>query len=242
MTKAKVEQRLKEIPKITGTTSLVQKTPLVSEKKGPILVGPGKDGEFTPALLKAKFAGRAAFNKKTGELTLYYDFTNINQLKDFDLKDGKPQLVPGNLRLPPGEAIKHTVQFKAVTVACDVLIENIGSAFKKHQFMRFTNSNIGTNGRNGDWGGLYLQAEGKFIGEKAAINFKKIQGKFLHVIYSVTPRRVNAKIGGSEFGGPVNLDRAGQLWLFGGVGGVHYRNLVLAGQPEEEWTKEFLGK
>src|SRR5262249_21408139 len=45
------------------------------------------------AVLKKKFKGKAAYDAKTGVLSLGYDFTKKDQLKDFELADAKPVLI-----------------------------------------------------------------------------------------------------------------------------------------------------
>jgi hypothetical protein len=71
---------------------------------------------ITPAMLKKKFAGKAAFNPKTSELTLVYDFTAKDQLKDFDLGDAKPKVQKVSLELASGEGVTHIVDFQTVRV------------------------------------------------------------------------------------------------------------------------------
>ena len=46
-----------------------------------------------PATSKKKCAAKSSFNAKTGEMTLAYDFTNKNQLADFDVTDAKNVLL-----------------------------------------------------------------------------------------------------------------------------------------------------
>src|SRR5256885_661466 len=60
---------------------------------------------ITPAMLRAKLAGRASYDPKTGVLSLTYRFADKNELKDFDVGDGKPALAPGTIGIPPGESV-----------------------------------------------------------------------------------------------------------------------------------------
>jgi WD40 repeat protein len=71
---------------------------------------------ITPALQK-KLHGQVAYNQKTGELTLTYDFKDEDQLKDFDAGTDKPVIENGTLRCQGAEAIKHVVHFKTLKVS-----------------------------------------------------------------------------------------------------------------------------
>jgi hypothetical protein len=66
--------------------------------------------------LKTWFHGRAAYDANTGVLTLVYDFTSYDQLKDFKLNGSRPTVSKGTLKLGAGTPIQHVVPFRTLTL------------------------------------------------------------------------------------------------------------------------------
>jgi len=74
--------------------------------------------KITPASLKAKLAGKATYDEKAGILSLSYRFADKKELKDFELGDTTPTLLPGGfLMLQPGDSAKHVVQYDTMTMS-----------------------------------------------------------------------------------------------------------------------------
>jgi hypothetical protein len=213
---------------------------LLPPKKGADPKDGGDLGKFlTPALLKKKFAGKAAFNPKTGELTLVYDFSAKEQLKDFDLKDAKPTLKAGALRVGPTEEIRHAVKFKTLKATAQIVVENVGAG-KGHIYLRTSEDvKFWVLPVNGVWTGYSLAAKADELAKTKAINQDQVGGKPQQVSLVVEPKKVVLKVGGEELSGKVDLPAAGHLELHGGLGGLQVKSLVLSGVPDPEWAKEF---
>jgi hypothetical protein len=193
--------------------------------------------KITPAMLAKKLAGRTAFNPKTGELTLVYDFKAKGQLKDFDLKDAQPTLKSGVLRLGPSEAMKHIVAFKNLKVTGLFVVENVGAGVGYVPFIQ-TSAGIsfGTSEFNG--AGLSLNDAKRNLGGKQ-LGRHEIEGKPLALTFTVSEKRASAKAGTVELAGPHEKGAPSRLELLGGLGGLQVRSLVIAGVPDEEWVQEF---
>jgi hypothetical protein len=126
-------------------------------------VAPKITFEVKPAVLKKKFQGKAAFDPKSGELSLIYDFTRKEQLKDFEVKkDAQYTLLNKSLILDGGEQITHIAKFKAFTVSGVLGVKTMkwggvsstnGSAFS---IQRHTEEIIAEL-----WSGTTLQAHSK---------------------------------------------------------------------------------
>lgn len=198
---------------------------------------------ITPALLKKKFAGKAAFNPKTGELTLVYDFATKDQLKDFDLGDAKPVVKAGVVRIGPSDEIAHAAKFLSVRVTGVCLVENVGGA-KGEAYIR-TNDEPGSEGcgfwitKGGVYTSLVLAEKKKQLGESQAIKVEQIKGIAQPFSLTVGPKKVILKVGSQELSGKPTSESAGRLELLGGLGGLQIKSLVIVGVLDAEWAKEF---
>lgn len=193
--------------------------------------------KITPAMLAKKLAGKAAFNPKTGELILVYDFKAKGQLKDFDMKDAQPTLKSGVLRLGPSESMKHVVAFKSLKVTGLFVVENVGAGVGHVPFIKTsTGISFGTSEFNG--AGLSLNDGKKNLGHKL-LGRGEIEGKPLALTFTVSEKKASAKAGTVELAGPHEKGSPGQVELLGGLGGLQVRSLVIAGVPDEEWLQEF---
>jgi hypothetical protein len=187
---------------------------------------------LTPSLLKKKFAGKAAFNPKTGELTLVYDFSAKEQLKDFEVGDSKPGLAKGVLTVGPGENVRQVVRFKTLTVTGQVQIGSLsGRHFK-------TSEKLWVGGSDKD---IYILNENSSKEAEKYVSAAFTPTKALTSFeFSVSPVRLALRIGEARIGLATKTTSAGQLELLGGnSGGNSYGKLVLQGQIDPEWAKEF---
>lgn len=192
---------------------------------------------MTPAALKKKFAGKAVFNAKTGELTLVYDFKEKEQLKDFDLKEVKATVKAGALRVGPADEIQHAAQFKTLKVTGNVAVENIPHNSVK-PFLRTTGgTTAATDEVNGQM--VKLLQKDKQIGLKHFGMGVQYENRLVPVVFTVTDSKVTLKFGDNEIAGKVEGVTAGHVELLGGQGGVIFKSLVISGIPDEGWAKGF---
>lgn len=81
-------------------------------------------------LRKAFAASRAAYDQKTGVLTLGYDFKKRDQLKDFDVSNATPELGGnGTLRIRPGDTLPHIARFRKGQASFRVKFEKVDIPF-----------------------------------------------------------------------------------------------------------------
>lgn len=208
---------------------------------GKLLPAAKKDGDkakaepdlaklVTPALLKKKFAGKAAFNPKTGELTLVYDFATKDQLKDFDLGDAKPKLQKGNLELASGEGVTHVVDFQTVRITGSVAIKTLNQS-----------GPVSTSGGVKLWFNRDGMERHLKLGDDKVAEFKAgvddLKGAVAFDL-TVAPSRCGVKVGGTTLGKEAKLT-AGTTTLSGGTGGAVFGKLSLTGTVGEEWARGF---
>ena len=175
----------------------------------------------TQALLKKKFVGKAAFNPRTNELTLLYDFANKDQLKDFNLGDAKPVVAKGAVSLEAATDIQHVAVFKTLTVTWVVVSG-------KYVDVR-TTSKVRVYG----WGSVIVDGQGgqEDLGGplQGATPFK----------LAVSEKRVALEVGTKKGAMVRDVPQAGQLILGGGPAGNQFSKLTLTGKLDEEWAKDF---
>lgn len=180
----------------------------------------------TPAMLKKKFAGKAAFNPKTNELTLVYDFATKDQLKDFDVGDEKPAVAKGLLALDAAVNIRHVAVFKTLTVTGTLTATKLNTGEAHLQ----TTSNVRVYGN----GGIVVEGQGP----QNDVGGMKPQVPCLFKLV-VTEKRVALEAGANKGGLVRDVPKAGQLSLGGGPGGNRFAKVALTGVVDEDWAKEF---
>jgi hypothetical protein len=190
-------------------------------------------------MLKMKFAGRAAYDPKKGELTLIYDFKEKNQLKDFELKDAMLTVKGGVLRISPADSIKHIVKFKSLNVTGQFVVENIGSSY-----VPFLQTSAGISFGTAEGGiatGLVLFNGKVNLGHKI-LGRDATEGKPISLNFKLTEKRASAKVQTWELAGPNEGGAAGQVEFLGSKGGLQVRSLVISGTLDADWAREFFGK
>jgi hypothetical protein len=197
-------------------------------------VAPKITFEVKPAVLKKKFQGKAAFDPKSGELSLIYDFTRKEQLKDFEVKkDAQYTLLNKSLILDGGEQITHIAKFKAFTVS-----GVLGVKTMKWGGVSSTNgSALNIGGANPDT--VYLKIAG---GEQAyKIVPDRLRSGSIPFQFSVTPKKSSLNYGPERLSKPTaKPDDVHQIVLVAGDEGMGFANLTIAGSPEPEWFQQFL--
>jgi hypothetical protein len=194
--------------------------------------GSGKDApaedelKITPALLKKKFQGKASYDAKTGVLTMVYDFSSEEQLKDFELDDSTPVVSKGTLKLQGGEVMRHRVKFKTVAI------------------------NTKCANRRGNNHPLIATTEGYafwIAGNRTALHFKGNDvvenrlpdGNLWTVELKVMEKRISLKAGAIALGKAIKTEMAGQVELKGGEKGNTFSKVVIEGKVDKEWAQQF---
>jgi hypothetical protein len=204
---------------------------LAKQSEGP---KPNDAAGITPALVAKKFAGKAAYNATNGELTLIYDLRDKAQLKDFDVLNSKPRIANGVLSLEAGESIRHVVEFKTLTVTCQIANKRpIGVHLATTEKISFEcHPNFNTDA-------TWL----KFPGGNAMQNgYPRGTGGSWSCELKILPNRLQVKVGDLTLGKAAETPKAGQIQLYGGESGNQFARLVLTGQVEEAWAKRFFAE
>ena len=200
---------------------------------------PRKTGATT-TLLKKKLAGKASYNPKTLELSLGYDFSNRNQLRDFDSGEAQPKCLNRSLELAAGEGITHVAEFQTVRVSGVVAIRNLNQTaplatttgiklfFGRDGSERYLQLGLGHNPQGDAEASVWLP---DITDLKGAVPFE----------LNVTPSRCSLKIGTSTLGKEVTLT-AGRIQFNGGSGGTAFGRLSMAGKVDEEWATSFFSE
>lgn len=191
------------------------------------------DFEVKPLVLKKKFQGKAAYDAKTGQLSLFYDFTKKEQLKDFDLNDAKVAITNKALLVDGGDTVNHIAKFKVFTVSGIFGLKSMRSCG-----IGSTNgSHLGTGGLGHDT--LYMGIPGGAGDQKIVPD--KLRSGSIPFSLSVTPRKTSISYGTERLTqATVKKDDIHQIVVIGGTEGIGIANLTIVGIPDPKWFKEFL--
>ena len=189
--------------------------------------------EVKPTVLRKKFQGRAAYNIKTGELALIYDFSKKEQLRDFEGKNAKPIVANKGMFLDGSDHINHIAKFKSFSASGVIAIKSmngggVGSSNGSH---------IGMGGLNHDT--LYMNVAGG--PNVTAIVPGKVRTGAVPFQLSVTSAKTSVRFGSERMTQvTVKKDDVHQIEFDGGAEGYAFSNIVIVGVPEQKWFKEFL--
>lgn len=191
-----------------------------------------------PTILKKKFGGKSAFNPKTGELTLTYDFSQKGQLTDFETKSIKAQITQGTVLVDGSETLKHIAKFKSVSVSASMSFKSMrGCGIRSTGGTRFY-----TGGQFPDT--IYLAVEGS-EGVATVVPANRRSGT-IPVVLTISPTaatvryaedRLIVKNDKKPVPGPGDIH---QIVFEGGAEGAGFSNVIIAGVPDPEWFKQFL--
>jgi len=221
----KIEMAIAALEKVLGKPSAAPAEPLT---------GAGDAHPYlTPELLKSKLNGKAAFDAKTGELTVTYDFRNADQMKDFDMGRGsRLKMANGILFVGGSERYNHVVPFKTLRVTADVTVNNgpLGYYLGTTQDLQLY--------IHDNWS-IEMWLDGTSASKKPLPLIQR--GKSLHVVLVVEDNRIGIQAGAVILGGTItDKQRGGQVVLQGGHNdGAQFRNLIIKGTPDPDWVKRF---
>jgi hypothetical protein len=179
------------------------------------------------------------FDAKTGLLKLTYDFSDAKQLKDFEYdKDAKVSLQRGVLVIKGGDEAKHVVKFRSATVACDVLIGQVGDIFRSTEgYFVHAHQNGPQSFHIGCRGSKEVAAHGANERPIGSNQFMPVKNWF------VQPDKVGLVANGFDISGKNNSDKPfGHLGLHAVQAPNGYRKLTIAGTLDPEWAKEFFAE
>ncbi len=181
--------------------------------------------------LKKTVKGKLAFDKRSGEIALAYDFSNAKQLQDFTLgkSKAKPVVNADGLCLPIGVNVTHVARFRNMKVSATLKLKQMrGNVLKTDRV------SIGTGGLLPDTVYLNVVDHG---GSSAIVPDKERSGT-VEIKLAIDEERTAFMWGNSTVGKDAPGVPAGQLQLFGGENGFCFKSLVIAGDLEPAWAEE----
>lgn len=188
--------------------------------------------EITARALQRKLNGKVAFNEKTSEITILYDFRNAKQFEDFEGYD--PSVARrGSLALPGATQVKHVIEFETFSVA--------GLVNYSHSDVTFISSNAGyrierrVNGFSIHIGDKQKAHQYTSDGE---VNNKTIPYRL-----EFTDSKIVAKIGTIDIAASVDAvgtPRVGRVAFGPCVGTVYYGPMTIVGKIDRQWAQQFL--
>jgi hypothetical protein len=193
-----------------------------------------------PAVLKKKFGGKSVFNAKTGELTLTYDFSQKGQLADFETKSVKAPIAQGTVLIDGSETLTHIAKFKSVSVSTNMSFKSMrGCGISSTGGTKFY-----TGGQFLDT--IYLAVDGSELA--AGVVAANRRTGTVPLALTISPSaasvrfaedRLVVKIAKNAVPGHEEVH---QLVFEGGVEGAGFSNIIIAGIPDPEWFKQFVGE
>ena len=201
--------------------------------RGSPAVPPAGGLPLSTIMIRKKLRGKAAYNAKTGELSLGYDFLNRAQLQDFECEKAHPVTAHGMLALGAGDSIAHVVKFKTLSLSAIVSLRQMKGR------MAATSGGVSIDLGDPARDTLYLNT----VGEDAVQMLvpDKERSGVLPFGLQIEDRRLIVYWGTGKLGKPISEPRAGRVELHGGEKGFAFGNLSLRGQLDEDWAREFFG-
>jgi hypothetical protein len=185
------------------------------------------------ARLRQRLNGKIRFND--GILTLEYDFTNPEQLKDFDASDASPVVAEGKLRLAFADVLRHVVPFKTLALKTTIGMRNRG---RTH--LRVTGgasiSTLDYNAWHADLNFEGKRLRGEFDSDYA---HPPDVSRMLPLEYWSKEREIGFRFGSVRLHSASESAHAGQVELLGGDGGNDFGALTLSGEPDARWLASF---
>lgn len=181
--------------------------------------------------LRKTVKGKLLFDKKSGEIALGYDFSNVKQLQDFapGKSKAKPVVNADGLCLGVGVNVTHIAKFRTMKMSATLKLKQM-----RGQVLRTDRVAIGTGGLYPDT--VYLEVTGH--GNSSAIVPDKERSGTVEIKLAIDEDRTLFGWGGSSVGKEAPGVPAGQLQLFGGENGFCFKNLAVAGELDPAWAEE----
>lgn len=210
-------------------------------------VGTGNKRTHPPKLdtksFQKKFAGKATYSAKTGELTLTYNFKAKSELKDFQVNGQDVVAQSGTLWIGPGDSIEHTAKFDDLKVTGVFTIKTLGP----DEGAPFLRTSSGITCSSAQWNGTLQLYHGRNKIVEKGFSTEAVQNMPVQIELLVSKERVKMHVASlknlpAPIGDAVKSGSPGRIELLGGKGGMGVRSLVISGKPDENWVKELLGE
>ncbi|HLW63926.1 MAG TPA: hypothetical protein VKS79_01320 [Gemmataceae bacterium] len=189
---------------------------------------------ITPEMLRAKLAGKATYDAKTGVLTVSYKFADKKELEDFDCEGVKPKLAAGGFKLEPGESVRHVVQFDTLALSVVVQVHVM-----KGRVLSTSNGTVVTvGGSQPDT--VYLDTRG-VNGAVWQVLPASVRNGFVRVEMNCDEKKAILHWGKERIGRDVKAPSAGWVQFYGGDAGFGFGALTISGTVNPKWAGKFFG-
>jgi hypothetical protein len=178
--------------------------------------------------LKDHFVGKVAVDKKTGEMTLTYDFRNAKQLEDFTVDEGKAIAAKGMLLVEGASVIKHKVRWKSVRVESFIHVE----ALRGELIAGSTEGRVTV-------GGMYSEAV-YLLGTHVIVDEAVRKGR-VPIIFEMDDRAISIQYAQHNLGEKLKTKDPIQIELGGMIKGCGYSQMKIKGIPDFGWIQEEFG-
>jgi hypothetical protein len=187
---------------------------------------------LTPEMLKAKLAGKATYDQKTGTLTISYRFADKAELADFDCGEVRPRFSGGFMKLEPAESIKHIVQFDALTVTSIVNVP----VMKGRVYSTSGGTVMAGSGMYSE--AVYLDMKGS-NGPVFQVVPENVRSGLVRIEMRVDEKTAVVHWGKVKLGRELKEPGAGRLELSGGECGYAYSGMAIWGRVNPQWAEKF---
>jgi hypothetical protein len=190
--------------------------------------------DVKPAQLKKKFSGRAIYEAKSGLLSITYDFTNRDQLKDFAFANANPIVANRVLLVGGADKLTHIAKFQSFSVKGIIVVKTMWSG--------------GVSSTNGSYfmlGGrlrnevfLHLAGNSGHLNKYVADAVKSGPVSFQ---FSINSAKTSLQYATERLTQATKQDQdIHQIVFDGGTEGYGFSNIVISGIPDPTWFQGFL--
>jgi len=193
----------------------------------------------TPANMHKLFKAPSQIDKKTGQVTLIYDFVSSPTIvQDFTVGAATPSIAKGGILIPVAQSISHKATFIG-----NVSISGKVNTLNREGLHLSTSTGLRLFGSN--YNAWFINLEGSGY-TKTQSQFSKAytettDGNFIPFSLEISEKSLAAHWGEGTTGGTNPSAFLGSLVLNGGTGGDIYKDISITGTLDQNWIKQTLG-
>lgn len=193
---------------------------------------------LSPANLKKLFKAPTRVDKKTGEISIGYDWSDPAQIQDWTVGAAAPEIRKGALNVASLDKITNKAQWNGhVTISGRVSMQNrLGTHLA-------ASNGYGIGGVTYNAWIIQIQKAGTKVAEDTFDHSgsESEVGQFVPFAWSLQNDRTTLKFLKSSCGIDLSTPFNGQVSLCGGQGGDAYAGVILTGVLDLNWVKQTLG-
>ncbi len=192
------------------------------------------------ALRKAFSASRSSYDKKTGILTLAYDFIRPEQLKDWEVDNTKPAKARSGkgIRVGPAESLVHRAVFQEGRCS---FTYRIGDVTDKGGVI--SAGKVATVNQR-EWNRrrfLVLNGRDHFHPDDKHATVENASILQFNAVVGIEDKRCVLTVDGAETAVPRQNKGTFQIMFYGGDNGGDFASVTISGKPDTDWFINALG-